>query len=461
MLKRSSSKPARSSAEEYRAANRRLHGEVDLRSTLAEDLANAFPGNPTGTTGWQQGMVWAGYGTSGVVTNESAMRLSAVFACLRLLSESIATMPLDTFMGVNGARAPYPTPPYLTFQPPQAPRTEYLGALMLSLLTDGNAFVATPRDEMGSPVDLIVLDPTLVTVRREGVRPFFEVAGHRYSTLDIMHIKGMCMPGALRGVSPIHAARDVISWGDSAQAYGKSFMDNRAVPPAVIEMGPDAGNNPDAERTRALKMAQTWNDTHGGANNAGKVGVLLGGAKLSTVAISPEDAQWLESKKFGVSEIARFFGVPPHLIADASNSTSWGSGLAEQNAAYIQFTMQPWVERIDEAHTRLLTTDGMSDVFTKLNMDGRFRSTLADRYESYAVGINGGFLTVDEARALEDLPPMATTDEPMSSRALAEAIQKIYLGVGAVITTDEAREILNRGGADLTGPGPTSTGGAP
>jgi HK97 family phage portal protein len=416
VLKRSPSKPARSSAEEYRAANRRLHGEIDLRSTLAEDLANAFPSNPTGTTGWQQGMVWAGYGSSGMVTNESAMRLSAVFACLRLLSEAIATLPLDTFERLGGTRRPYrPRPAYLSFDPPQAPRTEYLSALMLSLLTDGNAFVATPRDLMGSPIDLIVLDPTLVTVRRDGARPFFEVAGRPYSTLDIMHIKGMCMPGALRGVSPIQAARDVISWGDSAQQYGKSFMDNRAVPPAVIEMSPDSGNDPDAERTRALKMAQTWNDTHGGANNAGKIGVLLGGAKLSTVAISPEDAQWLESKKFGVSEIARFFGVPPHLIADASNSTSWGSGLAEQNLAFGQFSLRPWTERIEEAHGRLLTTDGLPTVFMRLNLDALLRSSLTDRYDSYATGISSQFLTVNEARALEDLPPVAWGNEPMST----------------------------------------------
>lgn len=459
-MRSSSLVPARRwTADEYREANRELRS-VEVRSFSA-DLAGGFPGDVTGTTGWQTGMVWAGYGPGSAVTNDSAMRLSAVFACLRLLSESIATMPLDTFVRVDGTRIPFPTPQYLSFDPPQAPRTEYLSMLMLSLLTDGNAFVATPRDALGSPIDLVVIDPTMVTVCRENGRICFEVHGNRYSQLDIMHIKGMSMPGALRGVSPIQAARDVISWGDSAQQYGKSFMDNRAVPPAIIEVPHVEGNDTATENIRARGIAKTWNDTHGGSSNAGKVGVLTGGAKLSTVAISPEDAQWMESKRFGVSEIARFFGVPPHLIADASNSTSWGSGLAEQNTAYGQFTIQPWVERIDEAHTRLLTTDGRRDVFAKLNMDSRLRATLGDRYASYAVGIAGGFLTIDEARALEDLPPMGTTDEAMSSRSLAEAIQKIYLGVGSVITTEEAREILNRGGAGLIGPGPDSTGGAP
>lgn len=405
--------PARRwTAKDYHEANNRL---LDQRSTLAQDLAGGFPGDVTGTVGWQQGMVWHGYG-SGTVTNDSAMRLSAVFACLRLLSEAIATLPLDTFERVGGTRKPYrPRPAYLSFDPPQAPRTEYLSGLMLSLLTDGNAFVATPRDDLGSPIDLIVIDPTMVTVVREGGRIFFDIQGHRYTQLDIMHIKGMCMPGALRGVSPIQAARDVISWGDSAQQYGKSFMDNRAVPPAVIEMGPDAGNDPAAEKARAIRMAQTWNETHGGSSNAGKVGVLLGGAKLSTVAISPEDAQWLESKKFGVSEIARFFGVPPHLIADASNSTSWGSGLAEQNLAFGQFSLRPWTERIEEAHGRLLTTDGLPTVFMRLNLDALLRSSLTDRYASYSVGIGSQFLTINEARSLEDLPPVPWGDVPAPS----------------------------------------------
>lgn len=407
--------PARRfSADAYHEADAKLRAVTETRS-LAQDLAGGFPADVTGTTGWQQGMVWAGYGSGGV-TNDSAMRISAVFACLRLLSEAIATLPLDTFERAGGTRRPYrPRPAYLSFDPPMMPRTEYLSALMLSLLTDGNAFVATPRDALGSPVALVPLDPTAVTVCREGGVVYFEVAGRRYTGFDIMHIKGMAMPGCLRGISPIAAARDVVRWGASAQDYGLAMMDNRATPPAVIEMGPDSGNDPTAEKARAIRMAQTWNETHGGTANAGKVGVLLGGAKLTTVAITPEDAQWLESKKFGVSEIARFFGVPPHLIADASNSTSWGSGLAEQNLAFGQFSLRPWTERIEEAHGRLLTTDGLPNVFIRLNLDALLRSSLTDRYASYSVGIGSRFLTINEARSLEDLPPVSWGDQPAAT----------------------------------------------
>lgn len=395
----------------YHDADRRLN---DTRS-LTDSISGAFPGDVTGVTGWHSGMVWAGYAPDGPVTAASAMQISAVFACLRLLSEAIATLPLDTFRRSGGTRFPFrPRPDYLSFDPPQGSRIEFLSQVMLSLLVDGNAFVATPRDNFGVPTDLVVIDPTRVGVRRLNGRVVFDVGGDTYPDWLVMHIKGMCLPGELRGVSPIAAARHQITWGRAAQEYGQAVMTNRAVPPAVIEL-PSVGNDSKAEQSRAERVAATWQATHGGQGNAGKVGVLIGGAKLSTVAITPEDAQWLEAKQFGVSEIARFFGVPPHLIADASNSTSWGSGLAEQNLAFGQFALRPWTERIEEALGRLLTSHGLPEVFVRLNSDALLRASLADRYASYATGIGSQFLTINEARALEDLPPVSWGDTPVTA----------------------------------------------
>lgn len=368
-----------------------------------------------GAGSWLPGMRWNSWGNVGDHSVDSAMTLSAVFACLRLLSEAISTLPLDTYVRSEGARRPFrPRPAYLDFQPPQGSRITYLSQVMLSLLTDGNAFVFTPRDEFGVPVTLAVLDPTLVSVVRDGAfhKYVVEMPGKPSITLDewdIMHIAGMTLPGSNRGVSPLRAAREVITSGRKAQDFGSAFFDNSAVPPAVIEM-PD-----DADRDRAVKIAQTWNETHGGTSNAGKVGVLMGGATLKTVAISPEDAEWLDSKRFSVSEVARFYGVPPHLIADASNSTSWGSGLAEQNLAFGQFSLRPWTERIEDGHGRLLTTHGLPQAFVKLNLDALLRASLKDRYESYAVGVEGGWLLEDEARRLEDMPPLTDAQRRQQS----------------------------------------------
>jgi HK97 family phage portal protein len=405
----------------------RLRRALQVEERSVTDAVDTSYGQ-AGQGWWGSGMVWNSGGSSDVSV-DSAMRLSAVWGCLRVLSEAIATLPMDTYRRSDGARLAYrPRPEYLSFNPPQGSRIDYLSMVELSLLTNGNAFVATPRDAMGVPVDLVPLDPTLVEVHRQTADPtperpfrrgevYFQVGGEFYSVADILHVKGMTLPGQLRGLNPIAAAREVIDGARKAQEFGGSFFGNAAVPPAVIEMptmtqpipgmkGPE-GN---ADMERAKRIAQVWNETHGGTSNAGKVGVLVGGATLKTVAVTPEDAQWLDTRRFGVQEIARIFGVPPHLIADSSNSTSWGSGLAEQNLAFGQLSLRPWIERIEDAHTRLLTSHGLGDVFVKLNLDALLRASLKDRYASYAQAIQAGFMTANEARALEDMPPVPGGD---------------------------------------------------
>lgn len=391
------------------------------------------PPDGYGTAGmgsWDAGMIWRSWNGSGAagppVTPDMAMRLSAVFGCMRILSQGVATLPLDTFTRQGGTRQPYrPRPDYLSFAPPGLSRIDYLSQIVMSLLVDGNAFVATPRDELGVPIALIPLDPCRINVARKDGKIVFQVNGETdvYDYWDIMHIKitGLVMPGALRGLSPLAAAREVIDGGRRAQEFGNSFLANHAVPPAVIKV-PDGPGTMEEQQEKAAKVAAAWRANHG-PGNAGKVGVLLGGAELQTIAISPEDAQWLDSKRFGVSEIARFFGVPPHLIADASNSTSWGSGLAEQNLAFGQFSLRPLCEGIEEEHGRLLTSHGLPNVFLKLNLDALLRASLKDRYESYAVGIATGFMTPNEARRLEDMPPLPGGDQvtpPVSTQNLRD-----------------------------------------
>lgn len=420
---------------------------------------------PPSAGSWGQGMVWNAWGP-GAVSTDSAMRLTSVFACLRLLSEAISTLPIDTFVREGGTRRAFrPRPDYLSFQPPQGSRINYLSQVMLSLLTDGNAFVATTRDEMGEPTDLFVLDPASVKVGKRGRTRGYTVTdgGTEYPLdpdMDVMHIQGMTLPGEVRGISPIGYARDAIGLGLAAQQFGRAFFENGALPGAVLEA-------PNGMSEAAVKRwQQTWNGGHQGVGNAHRLGVLTEGAKFSKVSVNPNDSQFLETRQFQVPDVARIFGVPPHLIADASNSTSWGSGLAEQNVAFGQFSLRPWIERIEDAHNRLLTTHGLPDVFVKLNIDALLRSSTKDRYEAHALGITNGFKTINEARQDEDLPPLPDGDvfpggaDTKSGRALSvvEMVQKVYLGVGTVVTADEAREMLNAAGAGLTGPGPTEGG---
>lgn len=437
----------------------RIRNAIEQRSPVDEALDNGTYGLP-GFGSWGAGMVWQP--GSSPDSASSAARLSAVFGAWRLLSDAISTLPVDVFRVDGESRTPAPIPPWLRFSAPGESRIDYLAQVLLSLLTNGSAFIATPRNALGVPTRLVVLDPTVIEVAVVAGRRTYRWQGHEFTARDVQQINGMILPGQLRGMSPIRYARDVIDGALSAQQYGTAFFGNAGVPPAVISVPAAPGNAPNQGKTdseRAREIAEAWKATHGGTSNAGKVGVLIGGATLETISFSPEDAQWLESRRFGVQEIARIYGVPPHLLADSSNSTSWGSGLSEQNLAFGQFALRPWITRIEEAHNQLLASAGLVDQRLKLNLDASLRASPKDRYTVYAMGIRNGVLTVDEARALEDLPPLPgdAGSGDLSPRDLAEALQKIYLAVGKVISAEEAREILNRAGADLTGPAPGGT----
>jgi HK97 family phage portal protein len=369
---------------------------------------------------WGQGMVWHGVSPSGPPTTpEQAMRLTAVFACLRLLSENVATMPIDTFTRREGARYAVARPHYLDFTEPGLSRIDYLSQLMLSLLTDGNAYVGTIRGGDGALVELVVLDPTLVTVTRKDGVVRYQIPDGQYldPVWDVMHIKGMCLPGRITGVAPIVYVAETAGVGLAAQRFGASFFDNGALPSVWLEQpGPE-------DREKAKRISETWNAAHRGAGNANKFAVVTGGGQLHAISIAPDQAQFLETRQFTVPDVARIFGVPPHLIADASNSTSWGTGLAEQNTAFGQMSLRPWVERIEEGHDRLLILDGRPDVFLKLNMDGVLRASLRERYESYEIGIKNRVLTSDESRVFEDLPPLPSKIDPIDIEAVGQLIR--------------------------------------
>lgn len=368
----------------------------------------AWPGDdiPGQGGGWTSGMGrWFG---SGNTTAEQSMRLSAVFACLRILSETIATLPLDTFFRAQGARRPYrPRPDYLNFGQPGLSKIDYFSQLMLSLLTDGNAYVWTPRRDDGTIIELVVLDPARMVVEMKDGKFRYTCNNVPLDPVyDLMHIKGMCLPGHAVGISPIQYAAETVGVGLNAQRYGAAFYDNSANPSVVIS------HPGKVDKDQARRWADEWNSGHQGASNAARIGVLSGGATMSKISLTPDEAQFLQTRQFTIPDIARFYGVPPHLIADASNSTSWGTGLSEQNMSFGQYSIRTWVERVEEGHSRLLTLDGLPDVFLKLDMDATLRASLIDRYQAAAIGVANEFLTPNEFRRSEDMAPVPWGDVP-------------------------------------------------
>jgi HK97 family phage portal protein len=347
--------------------------------------------------------------SSGVsVDRESAMRVSAVFGSVRILSETISTLPAGAYIREGGARKPVRARPRWLDSPNPAMRLgriDVLSQVMTSLLLDGNAYLATARRPTGEVVSITVLDPAKVTpedVKINGrTRRLYRAEGQLWEPFDILHIPGMMLPGATEGLSPVGYAKETIGLALAAQEFGARFFGNGALPGALVEVPTSMSD----QGVRQLKAA--WRETHGGVSNSHKLGVLTEGAKFAKITLDPDDAQFLETRQFQVPDIARVFGVPPHLLADASNSTSWGSGLAEQNLAFAQHSLRPWVERIEQGLTWLLVSEGVNvRAFVKLDLNGLMRGSLAERMAAYSTGLQQGIYNLDEVRALEDLAPI-------------------------------------------------------
>ncbi|MFC9739149.1 phage portal protein [Streptomyces noursei] len=357
-------------------------------------------------------------GNSGQRVNAStALQVSAVFGCVRLLSETIATLPITAYSRRGGARKEVKAPMWLdypTAEPGGLGRIDLLSQTVLSLLLEGNAYLAVSWSGPNI-VALDVLDPskvrahtTMIDGKRRKIfdcwdvdRDGNEVALGWFTTRDILHIPGMMLPGDFTGVSPIAYARESIGLALAAQTYGAKFFANGAMPGAIIEV-PGAMSEEGLARAR-----EAWRLANSGAENAHRVALLTEGAKFSKVTLSPDEAQFLQTRQFQVPEIARIFGVPPHLISDATNSTSWGSGLAEQNQAFAMFSLRPWLERIEAGFTRLLFAESADRMkFVKFSLDGIQRGAPKERMDMYSVGLQQGIYSIDEVRAWEDLEPL-------------------------------------------------------
>lgn len=353
------------------------------------------------------------------VNGSTALQVSAVFACIRLLSETIATLPVATYSRRGGARREINSPTWLdypTAEPGGLGRIDLISQIVLSLLLEGNAYLAVRwSPDNTAIVGLDVLDPSRIVThavvvdgsRRKVFEAFDidadgnEVAVGYFTSREILHIPGMMLPGEFTGVSPINYARESIGLALAAQTYGAKFFANGAVPAAIVEV-PGAMSEEGLARAR-----EAWRLANTGPENAHRVALLTEGARFSKVSLSPDEAQFLQTRAFQVPEIARIFGVPPHLIADASGSTSWGSGLAEQNQAFSMFSLRPWLERIEAGFTRLLfaeTADRMK--FVKFSLDGIQRGAPKERMELYSLGLQNGIYSIDEVRAAEDLEPL-------------------------------------------------------
>lgn len=357
-----------------------------------------------------------GQSPSGANVNErTALSMTAVYACVRVLAESIASLPLHVYeRGENGNQIKAEDFPLYALLH-DAPNSEmssftFRETLMTHLLLYGNAYAQVLRNGRGEVVALYPLMPNKMLVERDDngriqyryIRyneepPTMEGSTVILSPEAVLHIPGMAFDG-LVGLSPIAACRSAIGMGISQDEYSSRFYANGAAPMGVLEH-PGVIKNPE-------KLRESWNEAFGGSRNAGKVAILEEGLRFTPISISPADSQLLETRKFSVEEICRIFRVPPHLVQDLSRSTF--NNIENQGISFVQYSIVPWTVRWEQALTRsLLNPAERRKYVIRFNIDGLMRGACKDRYDAYAVGINNGFLCPNDVRRLEgfDLIP--------------------------------------------------------
>lgn len=353
---------------------------------------------------WSRGDNGSNVTPAGVkVTRETAIQLSAVWACVRLISNTISTLPAATFRRENGNRLPTARPAWLDQPNREQTRVEFVEQQAACLLLDGTAYVQTTRDRFGEIAELFNIHPEWVTPMRENGKIVYEIdepggRSRRLNESQMFHIPAAAWPGQIRGVSPVEAARRMLGLGLAAQEFAERFYGQGMHSSGLV-------NHPgDLTPEQARELKADFSRLFGGLRRSHLPAVLTGGATWTPLTITPEQAQFLETRRFSVNEIARWFQVPPHLVGDVEKSTSWGTGIEEQNIGFVTYTIRPWLERLEQSWTRhLLPTPGE---FVKFNVDGLLRGDQKSRYEAYGQGRQWGWLNVDEIRAKEELAPL-------------------------------------------------------
>ena len=367
---------------------------------------------PKNSTAGSSYRFFTGGSTAGKnVTERSAMQMTAVYSCVRVLSEAVAGLPLHVYKyrSDGGKEKAIDNSLYfLLHDEPNPEMTSFVfrETLMTHLLLWGNAYAQIIRNGKGEVVALYPLMPNRMTVDRdENGRLFYKYYRGNDEAIcskenevillpsDVLHIPGLGFDGVV-GYSPIAMAKNAIGLAIATEEYGAKFFANGAAPSGVLEH-PGTLKNPD-------KVRESWNATFGGSHNANKVAVLEEGMKYTPISISPEQAQFLETRKFQINEIARIFRVPPHMVGDLEKSSF--SNIEQQSLEFVKYTLEPWLVRWEQSMVRsLLTPNEKREYFIKFNVDGLLRGDYASRMNGYATARQNGWMSANDIRELENL----------------------------------------------------------
>ena len=363
------------------------------------------------TTGSAYSFFFGGSAAGKRVNERSAMQMTAVYSCVRILAEAVAGLPLHLYRYKEdgGKEKALDHPLYLLLHDEPNPEMSsfvFRETLMTHLLLWGNAYAQIIRNGRGEVMALYPLMPDRMAVDRDDKgqlyyeyttsaddAPISKGSIVRLKPSDVLHIPGLGFDG-LVGYSPIAMAKNAIGLAIATEEYGSKFFANGAQPSGVLE---HPGTIKDPQRVR-----DSWMSQFGGSANSNKIAVLEEGLKYTPISISPEQAQFLETRKFQINEIARIFRVPPHMVGDLEKSSV--SNIEQQSLEFVKYTLEPWLVRWEQSIQRtLFSADEKKRYFVRFNVEGLLRGDYASRMNGYAVGRQNGWMSANDIRELENL----------------------------------------------------------
>lgn len=345
--------------------------------------------------------------SGGVIVNEdSALTVSAIYACVRILAESVASLPLKLYQKKGSERheASNLGIYHLIKEEPNGFQTSFEFREMMQghLGTRGNAYAKIIRDNRGTPIQLEPLHPASVSVHRsDELGIIYKVKGEVLDQYNVLHLKGLSSDG-LNGLSPIALMRDTVGLALNSQKHGLNLYQNGAQPGGVLE----TAANMSKDQVDAFR--KQWNEAHQGASKSGTTAILHSGLTWRDIGFNNVDAQYIESRKFDVEEIARAYRIPLHLLQSTEKSTSWGSGIEQQNIGFLEYTLRPWLVRWEQSLNRSLLTERQkaNGFYFRFNLDALLRGDFKTRAEGYRTLIESGVMSINEVRAKEEWNPI-------------------------------------------------------
>lgn len=386
-----------------------------------------------------------------IVNSDTAFQVNAIYSAISLISQTVSSLPVAAYTrsSDNGSRTPFlPEPAWVQKPDVDTTKEAFYGSVIVSLLLDGNAFVRVFSNDRGEIVNMNVLNPTQVKIKRNGIgRMMFEVKGEErlLSTEEVVFIPDVVKPGSMRGISRVDALKENFGLAIALQNYSARFFGTGTHTSGILEVPGSLTAD------QAKNLQEAFDSRHRGWSRAHRTAVLSGGATYKPTTVDPQESQLLEARDHAVADVARAFNLPPHLLG-LDKGMSYAS-TEENNLAWVTHSLRPIVTKLESGFSPLLARyPGGERAFLKWNLDGLLRADIETRTKSYSTGLQSGYYTINDVRRYEDLAPIEdasanTVRVPLANVNVEDAtvsseVQKVKMARDLVMVGYDPAQVL-------------------